>query len=606
MRNKYFFYEHIKNVCHKIISPFERHRTFTFFMIALAFLSCYIATDVYRDAHLHSKVLAGFVLDIYVLCLFIDLFNKKFQYPIEICISAVAYMLVIIETFCITKFSSTFNPSILQLLFETDARESQEFISTYLSLSSITKPIIIVATLAIVNIIIYLSSKHISRFYNSKLNKIVSICIFAILTASTLRGGCYWTKNKHDQISTLLCNTVGEVESLILNAVPSHDYNDIFGQPISRLAYSLKTCQLLSKQTYQLYNAGVNTTVAQTDNYCPLIILVIGESYNKHHSQLYGYKNATTPNQMRWMAEGNLVPFFDVVSSWDLTSHSFKNMMTTYCIGDSGEWCDYPLLGCVMKKAGYYVSFVTNQFVPNKDNSICGISGGFFLNEKALSDQQFDYRNTKMFEYDAEMLLEDFQRRKTSQHKEFIIYHFLGQHFAYSMRYPSKMGIFSHADINRPDLPIEDKKLIAEYDNSIYYNDYALNLIVENYKMKDAVIIYLSDHSERMFGPGNGKKYGRQTFENIDKDNAIENFEVPMWIYCTDKFKENHEKDYNSIVKNARLPYMTDALPHLIIHLAGIQTSSYNPKRDILSPQYESKRKRMLRKEVNYDQLLAN
>ena len=97
----------------------------------------------------------------------------------------------------------------------------------------------------------------------------------------------------------------------------------------------------------------------------------------------------------------------------------------------------------------------------------------------------------------------------------------------------------------------------------------------------------------------------QQTFEKVDKNNAIENFEVPMWIYCTDKFKENHKKDFNSIVKNARLPYMTDALPHLIIHLAGIQTNSYNSKRDVLSPQYERKRKRLLRNEVNYDQLFA-
>ena len=171
------------------------------------------------------------------------------------------------------------------------------------------------------------------------------------------------------------------------------------------------------------------------------------------------------------------------------------------------------------------------------------------------------------------------------------------------MRSPDKFKRFTAEDIKRPDLSMADRQIIADYDNSILYNDEVLNTIIDKYKSEDAVIIYVSDHSERMFGPENGKKYGRQTFEPIDKKNAIENFEVPMWIFCTEEYKANHKDFFDNICKAAILPFMTDAIPHMIIHLAGVKTNTYNPERDILSPQFDSKRPRLLRKETDYNSL---
>lgn len=585
--------------------PIERNRTFAFFMAVLAFLSCVISCATYREPHLHSKVLSAFIIDIYVLCAFIMLIPSKIREVIKAIICVFAYLLTVAESFCVENLSSTFNPSILQLIIETDYREISDFASTYLTYNNLSIATSLCILLAVLHIIITLNAKAPLLKKINISHSVVSLTIMLLLAASIARGGVTWIKTTIVQHKILCSNTLGNIEDIILTNVPTHDYNDIFGQPATRLAYSVKTCNLLSNQTKKLIDA-CKTIIVKSDTkevHDPKIILIIGESYNKHHSQLYGYLNPTTPNQIKWKEKGNLIVFRDVVSSWDLTSYSFKNMMTTYCIGDKGEWCDYPLLGCIMRKSGFYTSFISNQFVPNIDNSICGISGGSFLNDEALSRQQFDYRNSKTYQYDKEMIEDYFNNHKSTHDKEFTIFHFLGQHFAYSMRSPDKFKRFTAEDIKRPDLSMADRQIIADYDNSILYNDEVLNTIIDKYKSEDAVIIYLSDHSERMFGPENGKKYGRQTFEPIDKKNATENFEVPMWIFCTEEYKANHKDFFDNICKAANLPFMTDAIPHMIIHLAGVKTNTYNPERDILSPQFDSKRPRLLRKETDYNSL---
>ena len=50
-------------------------------------------------------------------------------------------------------------------------------------------------------------------------------------------------------------------------------------------------------------------------------------------------------------------------------------------------------------------------------------------------------------------------------------------------------------------------------------------------------------------------------------------------------------------------PYMTDALSHLLMGLAGIHCPYYNPKYDLLSPEYDATRKRVLKNTTNYDEL---
>lgn len=48
---------------------------------------------------------------------------------------------------------------------------------------------------------------------------------------------------------------------------------------------------------------------------------------------------------------------------------------------------------------------------------------------------------------------------------------------------------------------------------------------------------------------------------------------------------------------------MTDALPHLLLYLAGIHTPWYQERYNILSPKYDEKRPRILKGKTDYDKL---
>ena len=48
---------------------------------------------------------------------------------------------------------------------------------------------------------------------------------------------------------------------------------------------------------------------------------------------------------------------------------------------------------------------------------------------------------------------------------------------------------------------------------------------------------------------------------------------------------------------------MTDALPHLLLYLAGIQTPTYKEEYNILSPKYDEMRPRILKNSADYDKL---
>ena len=88
----------------------------------------------------------------------------------------------------------------------------------------------------------------------------------------------------------------------------------------------------------------------------------------------------TTPRQAALENSRKLTNFIDVVTCWNLTSFVFKNVFSTHVVGEKGDWCDYPLFPELFRKAGYQVTFITNEFLPQAKEAVYDFSGGFFLN----------------------------------------------------------------------------------------------------------------------------------------------------------------------------------------------------------------------------------
>ena len=379
--------------------------------------------------------------------------------------------------------------------------------------------------------------------------------------------------------------------------------------PIYRLAFSIYANKLASKQVDKLV-AGIKDVKVDSCTFrSQHIVFVIGESYNKHHSQLYGYPHKTTPRQIELRRKSNLIPFTDVIAPYNLTSFVFKNIFSLHAVGDKGDWCDAPLFPELFRKAGYRVSFITNQFLPQAKEAVYDFSGGFFLNNPILSKAQFDVRNTQLYKYDAGVLRDYDQivMKDREQHPDaprLTILHLKGQHTNYHDRFPPKRKHFKETDYKEewPEMSKRCRMLLADYDNATLYNDSIMSEVVKRFEDEDAIIIYMSDHGEEAFGDGL-ELFGRNHSAAIDFRLAHEEYEIPFWIWYSKKYAKKHPDIVRQISLAAHRPFMTDNISQVLVYLAGIQTPFYRDDYNVLSDEYNAERKRIIKGTVDYDEL---
>lgn len=279
-----------------------------------------------------------------------------------------------------------------------------------------------------------------------------------------------------------------------------------------------------------------------------------------------------------------------------------------HVVGEKGEWCDYPLFPELFRKAGYKVTFLTNQFLPEAKQAVYDFSGGFFLNNPTLSKAQFDVRNTQLHPFD-DGLLADYDRflkdgKIDLKGHNLIIFHLIGQHVSYNTRFPRDRRKFTADDYTeqRPDIGNGRRRMIANYDNACLYNDSIVDQIVKRFANKNAIVIYMPDHGEEIYEPGRNIVCRNHSAE-VDWPLAHYEFEVPFWIYCSHRYALAHPQVFKAIKDAKGKRFMTDALPHMLVWLAGISTKSYHPQYNLLSPDYNEMRPRILKGTADYDKL---
>jgi len=425
--------------------------------------------------------------------------------------------------------------------------------------------------------------------------KAVMGCLVAWLFFSSLNK-CWDNKVAIQRLFSY--ETVGQVE----HEMTRKDQAQLY-VPVYRLAFGIYANRLASHQIEQLEAASGKIQVDSCSYRVPNIVLIIGESYNKYHSQLYGYQKPTTPRQLAMAEQGSLVPFTDVVSSWNLTSFAFKHFLSLYAVGDSGEWCDKPLFPEVFRKAGYHVTFITNQFLPKAKEAVYDFSGGFFLNNPEISKRQFDTRNTQLHRYDDGVLKEYDRLMRDSTGHHLVILHLMGSHVDYRARYPQKsFKHFAPQMYSRPELNDKQRRILADYDNSLLYNDSIVAAITQRFIDKDAVVIYMPDHGEEIFD-GSPYMYGRMHGANIDYRLARNEMEIPFWIWGSPQYIERHPYGWMAIQAAKDRPMMIDVLPHLLLYFGGISTPLYQPEYNIITPDYDVRRPRILKGVTDYNQL---
>lgn len=610
----------VRRISQLFMLPLLKNGVFFFAMYALGILCAYLTLPDNKGQDVYDNLWLELFLDVYFACAVLMVIPAKVRRWVRFALYVVLYGVALTDVFCFWKFGSVISPSMLMLVGETDSREAGEFLSTYLSLDVLSSPVAWIMLLFILHSLVDLR-KPLCRllkvdyaklqarfhfgflrfFHRYMLYPECGMLVLALLAWSVVTS---WG-NKRGMARLMTADTIGSIEHILTE--PDHGE---FYLPIYRLAFSVYSNHLASQQVDKCVAASKRVVVDSCSFRSPTIVLIIGESYSKAHCQLYGYPQKDTPRQRRLERGGWLTKFNDVVSCWNLTSFVFKNVLSMHVVGEKGEWCDYPLFPELFRKAGYQVTFLTNQFLLAAGQAVYDFSGGFFLNDPVLSKAQFDLRNTSLHRFD-EGLLSDYDNflnegKINLKGNNLIIFHLIGQHVSYNTRYPKDRAKWHADDYKelRPDIAGDHyrRRMIAAYDNACLYNDSIVTQIVKRFEDKDAIVVYMPDHGEEIFEPGRDI-ICRNHSATVDWPLAHYEFEVPFWIWCSRKYAHREPEVFKAIKDAKNRRFMTDALPHMMVWLAGISSKDYNDKYNLLSPNYDESRPRVLKNSVDYDKL---
>lgn len=589
--------------------PISENFVFFVCMFALGYLCTQLEITLHlAGAKPYELSAPELFFDLYVLCFLLMWIPRKVRRWVRWGVAIVLYAIALVDMFCYVRFESTLTPTMLMLAQETDGRETSEFFRSYVGWDLLGTYVGWVVLILVVHIVWAISIRVYKSYKSHRTHEShkrfqpylpYAYALLGVLTLVLLVQNVpdVWP-NKVSMKRLFSYNNIGEVE----HDLTRRDAATLY-LPVWRFAFSVYANHLAGKQLSQVLEYSEQIKVDSCSFRTPNIVLIIGESYNRYHSQLYGYEKPTSPRQLQRAQDSTLIVFTDVVACWNLTSFAFKHILSLHAIGDIGDWCDAPLFPEVFRKAGYKVTFFTNQFMSKAGEKVYDFSGGFFLNNPDLSSRLFDERNQRLFRYDEGLLsLNPPPSTLNPSPSTLTIYHLMGQHVDYVSRYPKQHRKFTPADYDRPDLDRAQLTCLSDYDNATAYNDSVVDAIVRRYEQEDAVVIYMPDHGEECFNPPY-KFHGRLHSAKIDLRLAREEFEIPFWIWCSPKNRELHPDVYETVKAARERPFMTDNLPHMLMSLAGIHTKVYRPDYDLLSPQFNSKRPRMLKNQTDYDRL---
>lgn len=570
----------IARVCDYILRPVLSEPVFFMLMVLLG-SSAPLSVQFFAGKSVFHYILYAVstcALEAYILCLILLFIKWR---PIKTAIKVVVYLYVglfamlMVGTGVLLK--SPFNVDILGLIAETDVREAGGFFKAFMNVKSF----LLLAATVLVIIIMVLVVRRVSRLSSP------SVCMripVAILLMCILGYGA--------KTAVYMARGFATPYSLRRNiAQPGRPdlkfgFQALFADPLFKSIdiaeeYSLNYSDIAGWEELQPLAMKETLDADTARNFS--IAIIIGESFIRSHSSLYGYPLPTNPRLGEELASGRLILFGDMTSPANMTTESVRNTLNLNDISSGEKWCEGIYFPSLLKRAGWNVYHYDNQTV-NKSSDV-GIAGVFYSD--FVMEHVLDGKSDRTFPYDMEYVEyteQQLSRRKSG--KTFVIYHLLGQHFPASMRYEGSPR-FTPGDIVAPGLDDDDRQLVADYDNATLYNDSVVARIIRRWSDECAVVVYFSDHGEDL--PDLGGVDGRIVTSPDDEAWIERQFHVPFMVWTSESFMREYPRLRSSIEEAAQRPGTTDRLGHMILGLCGIKSCYYQADRDQASLQYRSK-----------------
>lgn len=487
-------------------------------------------------------------------------------------------------------FHKTLQPDIIILIAETNTQEATEFFSSFLF--SI-RGMITVGLLVLYLITVFVCEKN-KHYIIQQLRKIGHHVFWSILLVLLIVDGMVQFRIFPNILSAKSVDSMPE------------DYGCY--DSVTTLFYSLYSIHLVYEDMRQAVIVSQHLKhVESAESQDSLnVIFVIGESYIKHHSQLYGYELATTPYLLLEQKKGNLFVFDNVVTPFNQTSLTMKNTLCCNSLRAQEKWSEQPYFPAIFKKAGYDVYFWDVQ----KDDGMQALfefSLNSFVYDKELAKVSYTQISKHHFLFDDEAVNDFSKEVKLHGKHHLVMFHLMGQHVEYSQRYPHHKGFdqFTDRDIRskQPYMDKDKKQMVAAYDNATLYNDYVLKHIIDLFRDQNSVVVYFSDHGEEVYDYRDS--FGRLDFDSDKiKEGLKYQYEIPFMIWCSNQYMEKNPFIVEQIKKALHRPFRTDDICQVLFHLSHLQSAYYKAAYDLLNPHYQVYDRMVGEGMFNYDRVI--
>lgn len=530
--------------------------------------------------------IAIWFLTAYLLATIIELCGKKW---VKVLLYVITLTMFTIQSFLWANFDTPISSTILTLVAETDERESEEFLNAFLfSDASIKVYFKLLGYIILIIISEWFYHKYLKKNLQRKYIKTIALILCIPLLLFGIYSSKIYAETYHGKYTGRMDKPDDPFSCTYFSWCEMHVESNRIKNEV--------------EVTKDMEKPSLNKELEDSLN----IVVVIGESYIKHHAQLYGYPHETTPLAQKEADDGNLFVFNDVVTPANNTTVVLKNMFCCNDVGKGEKWYDAPFFPAIFRNAGYSVLFWDNQLTLDVNTSGFLQVRNFLYNEE-LQKIGFTATNKQGYDLDGELVdsyIDD--KDKPLAARNLIIFHLQGQHINAATRYPHNKQFtkFTVDSVKRSDkyLTNEKKQRIADYDNATYYNDWVLNQIIDLYRKGNAIVIYFADHGDEVYDYRD--QFGRE-FGTFTPNKLKYQFEVPFMIWCSDIFQERHPETINQIRQSVNRRFLIDKVCHLLFRIGGIETKYYQQKLDLLDDHYQCG-KRICNFVHDYDKIVNN
>lgn len=417
---------------------------------------------------------------------------------------------------CHYNFHFGFVTEVVDVIRGTNINESTEFLQTFMSINVI---FYCIATICIISFI-YFGMRLLTRTTPArKISKVIGPAI--------------------------LCFSFG-----LIAFKKSENWGGIFINKI----YSLMCGGSVSAPDLTHYRTSLNLTYKE-QALPQKVIVIIGESHSNRHSSLYGYRLATEPLLETRVEDSTLYVFQNAEAPATGTVTAFTKILNSSLIENIPDsiWYKSKTIFDIARTLGYSTYWISNQDRRGMYDNIPA-SYSFLCDTALWAGKKFiDAGRMNMEGNYDENVLNLYKSYKSSiKDKSLIVFHLMGSHEAFTNRYPDNFKKFSAT--NYKDMPENQRKVIAEYDNSILYNDYVVHEIIKLFENEDVLLFYFSDHSLDIFD-STSDFYGHA--RPSDPSSVEAGKAIPFFIYTSPTYKRQRPQKIEQIVNDMQKPINT-------------------------------------------------